>query len=227
MQLFTSTVLILVHTMLVAAICLIILGFALIVRGISRIRVRRRLFGSIYWSSGVGMASVGLLLLAAAANLYTYHRLTEEIVVADINITQQAPNVFELQLAELGKEPIDFSIKGDEWQLDARFLRWKSWATVLGKHPMLRLERLSGRYADIEQARVAQRSIYSINPQPGLDVWKYGRMYSGWLPFLDAYYGSSVYMPLADGAQYLVTATNSGLMVRAKNESAKQILKKW
>lgn len=213
--------------MLLLAICLIILGFSLIVRGVSRIRVRRRLFGSIYWSSGLGMASIGLLLLAAAANLYTYHRLTEEIVVADIEITQKAPNLFEMQLVELGKEPIYLSIQGDEWQLDARFLRWRSWATLLGKDPMLRLERISGRYSDIEQARVAQRSLYSINPHPGLDVWKYGRMYAQWLPFMDAYYGSSVYMPLADGAQYRVTATNSGLMVRANNESAKQILDKW
>ena len=173
------------------------------------------------------MASIGLLLLAAAANLYTYHRLTEEIVVADIKITQKTPNSFEMRLLEVGKKPINFLIKGDEWQLDARFLRWKSWATVLGKDPMFRLERLSGRYGDIEQARVAQRSIYAINSQSGLDVWQYGRKYSEWLPFLDAYYGSSVYMPLADEAQYQVTATDSGLMVRAKNEPAKKILKEW
>ncbi len=189
--------------------------------------MRRRLFGSIYWSSGLGMASVGLLLLAAAANLYSYHRLTEEIIVADIKITQKAQNSYEMLLKETGKKPINFMIKGDEWQLDARFLRWKSWATVLGKDPLFRLERLSGRYGDIEQARVAQRSIYAINPQPGLDVWSYGRKYAEWLPFIDTYFGSSVYMPLTADAQYQVTATDSGLIVRAKNEPAKKVIKDW
>ncbi len=213
--------------MLVLAICLIILGLVLIVRGITRIRLRRRLFGSLYWSSGLGMVSVGLLLLAAAANIYTYHRLTAEILVADIKIKQTAPNSYELLLKEVGKQPINFKITGDEWQLDARFLRWKSWATLLGKDPMLRLERISGRYSDIEQAKVAQRSLYELNPHPGLDVWTYARKYAEWLPFIDAYFGSSVYMPLTADGHYKVIATDSGLLVRAVNAPAKKALKDW
>lgn len=213
--------------MLLLAICSIVLGFLLILRGISRIRVRRRLFGSLYWSSGLGMASIGLLFLAAAMNLYTYHRLTSEIVVASVKIKQLAPNTYELALSEVGKQSANFKIIGDEWQLDARFLRWKSWATVLGQEPMFRLERLSGRYSDIEQAKVAQRSLYALNEQHGVDVWKLGRQYADWLPFMDAYFGSSVYMPLAVDGEYRVTATDSGLMVRAVNAPAKEVIKEW
>ncbi len=213
--------------MLVLAICLIILGLGFIARGISRIRIRRRLFASLYWSSGLGMAFLGLLLLAAAANLYTYHRLTAEIMVATVRVKQTAPNTYELLLKEVGKQPITFKIIGDEWQLDARFLRWKSWATLLGKDPMLRLERISGRYGDIEQARVAQRSLYALNSHPGLDVWTYARKYAEWLPFIDAYFGSSVYMPLTAEGEYRVMATHSGLLVRAVNAPAKKALKDW
>ncbi len=173
------------------------------------------------------MASIGLLFLAAAMNLYTYHRLTAEILVADITIKQTEPNSYDLTLTEVGKQPINFKIIGDEWQLDARFLRWKSWATILGKEPMLRLERLSGRYGDIEQAKVAQRSLYALNPQPGLDVWRYAREYGEWVPFIDAYFGSSVYMPLTPDGHYKVIATDSGLMVRAVNAPAKKVLKEW
>ncbi len=213
--------------MLLLAICSIVLGFLLILRGISRIRVRRRLFGSLYWSSGLGMASIGLLFLAAAMNLYTYHRLTSEIMIASVKIKQTAPNTYELALSEVGKKPVNFNIIGDEWQLDARFLRWKSWATILGQDPMFRLERLSGRYSDIEQAKTEPRSLYALNAQAGVDVWKLGRQYADWLPFMDAYFGSSVYMPLIANGEYRVTATNSGLMVRAVNAPAKQVLKEW
>lgn len=213
--------------MLLLATGFIIMGIAFIVRGISRIRIRRRLFGSLYWSSGLGMISVGLLLLAVAANVYTYHRLTAEILVADIKIKQLDQNTYNLLLAEVGKQPISFKIIGDEWQLDARFLRWKSWATLLGKDPMLRLERLSGRYSDIEQAKVAQRSLYALNPHPGLDIWKYAREYAEWLPFIDAYFGSSVYMPLTADGHYKVIATDSGLLVRAVNAPAQKVLKDW
>jgi hypothetical protein len=173
------------------------------------------------------MASIGLLFLAAAMNLYTYHRLTAEIMVASIQIKQTAPNTYDLLLSEVGREPVNFKIIGDEWQLDARFLRWKSWATILGQEPMFRLERLSGRYSDIEQARVAQRSLYALNSEPGVDVWKLGRQYSEWLPFMDAYFGSSVYMPLAAEGEYRVTATDSGLIVRPVNDQAKKVLKEW
>jgi hypothetical protein len=92
---------------------------------------------------------------------------------------------------------------------------------------MFRLERLSGRYSDIEQAKVAQRSLYALNSQPGVDVWKLGRQYAEWLPFMDAYFGSSVYMPLIADGEYRVTATDSGLMVRAVNAPAKEVLKEW
>ncbi len=171
--------------------------------------------------------SSGLLLLAIAANLYTYHRLTREIAVAEIEIRSTVPNSFKLQITEAGKPPISFTLYGDEWQLDARFLRWKSWATILGKEPLFTLERLSGRYGDIEQEREATRSVHSLNANSGLDVWKYGRKYSQWIPFVDAYYGSSIYMPLESGARYQVTATHTGLMVRATNISAAEVLKDW
>ncbi len=213
--------------MLALAICLIILGFILVVRGASRIRIRRRLFASLYWSSGLGMASIGLLMLAAAANLYTYHRLTAEIMVASIKVKQVAPNTYELLFSEVGHPPAEFKIIGDEWQLDARFLRWKSWATILGKDPMLRLERISGRYSDIEQAKVAQRTLYPLATQSGLDVWLYARKYADWLPFIDAYFGSSIYMPLVAEGEYRVTATDSGLMVRAVNATAQKALRDW
>ena len=173
------------------------------------------------------MASIGLLFLAAAMNLYTYHRLTSELLVASIVIKQTAPNTYELTLSETGKRPVDFEIRGDEWQLDARFLRWKSWATILGQDPMFRLERLSGRYSDIEQAKVAQRSLHALNSQAGIDVWIFGKEYADWLPFIDAYFGSSVYMPMAADGEYRVIATDSGLMVRAVNSPAKEVLKEW
>ncbi len=213
--------------MLPFAFSLILIGIVLIIRGISRFRLRRRLRCSIYWSSGLVTMLSGVLLLAAAANLYTYHRLTREIAVAEIEIRSTAPNSFELQITEADKPPISFTLYGDEWQLDARFLRWKSWATLLGKDPLFALERLSGRYGDIEQERKAARSVHSLNSKPGLDIWKYGRKYSQWMSFMDAYYGSSVYVPLVSGARYQVTASHSGLMVRSTNAPAAEVLKDW
>lgn len=213
--------------MLLLAICSIIIGLALILRGVSRLKIRRGLSGSLYWSSGLGMALSGLFLLAVTANLYTYQRLTSETDVANIEITQVAAKSFDIKVSEPGKQSVRVRLNGDEWQLDARFLRWKSWATILGKEPMFRLERLSGRYTDIDQEREANRTVYALNSNLGLDLWKYGRNYAQWMPFIDAYFGSSVYVPLAPEARYQVAATHSGLIVRAQNIPAKEVLGEW
>ena len=39
-----------------------------------------------------------------------------------------------------------FTVHGDEWRIDARVLKWKPWANVLGLDTQYRLDRLSGRY---------------------------------------------------------------------------------
>ena len=41
-----------------------------------------------------------------------------------------------------------------------------------------------------------------------------------WLPFVDAVYGSATYMPMADGARYQVSITQSGLIARPLNPAA-------
>jgi len=47
--------------------------------------------------------------------------------------------------------PVDFILNGDEWQLDARILRWEPALQILGFNTIYRLERLNGRYSKIDQ----------------------------------------------------------------------------
>ena len=42
------------------------------------------------------------------------------------------------------------TLRGDEWQMDARVVNWKPPATLLGLDPIYQLDRLSGRYSDID-----------------------------------------------------------------------------
>jgi hypothetical protein len=111
-------------------------------------------------------------------------------------------------------------LAGDEWQLDARVLKWKGWANLLGLDAQYRLERVSGRYRDIEQERTGERTVYGLSENPGVDLWVLSTQYPKWLPFVDAVYGSATYLPMADGARYEVKMTQSGLMARPVNEAA-------
>ena len=99
--------------------------------------------------------------------------------------------------------------------------------TVIGFDTVYRLERLSGRYADAEEELTALRTVYPLWHTPRLDLWQLARRYHDYLPFADALYGSAAYVPMADGAQYVVTVTASGLAVRPQNEAARRAVGDW
>jgi hypothetical protein len=113
-----------------------------------------------------------------------------------------------------------FMLYGDDWQLDARVLKWKGWANLLGLDAQYRLERISGRYRDIEQERRDERTVYALSQNPGLDLWELSNRYRRWLPFVDAMYGSATYLPMAETARYEVKMTQTGLIARPMNAAA-------
>ena len=89
------------------------------------------------------------------------------------------------------------------------------------------VERIGGRYRDIEQERTGQRTVYPLSENPGLDLWMLSTRYPRWLPVVDAVYGSATYMPMADGARYEISITQSGLIARPKNPAAESAAGSW
>lgn len=148
-------------TVISDAVILIIAIFGLLLL----ILACRRLFRARFIAAG-SSALMGSLLLAVAAvlfvvslNLHTYARLTNERPVAEIVFEARGPQTFNATLAQVPSGEIQmFVLSGDEWQLDARVLKWQGWANLLGLDAQYRLERVSGRYRDIEQERNGERT---------------------------------------------------------------------
>jgi hypothetical protein len=194
----------------------------------------QRLFRARFIAAG-GSAMVGTVLLAVAAllfvvslNLHTYARLTHERPVAEIVFEQRGPQMFNATLSQVPSGEIQmFVLQGDEWQLDARVLKWKGWANLVGLDAQYRLERVSGRYRDIEQERTGERTVYPLAENPGLDLWKMTLDHPSRLPFVDAVYGNAAYMPMIDGARYEVSITQTGLIARPSNAAAQQAAGSW
>jgi len=133
-----------------------------------------------------------------------------------VEVKQLADQVFEVSI-KIAAEPHyiqTFEITGDEWQIDAQILKWKGWANLLGFNALYRLDRISGRYRDIEQARENLPSLYSIKQDNGIDLWGYAERNPEKLPFVDASYGSATYLPMQDGAVYSLSLSQSGLLAR-------------
>lgn len=175
----------------------------------------------------LGVSAVAGLL---GLNIQTYNRLTYERPVATIEIEQSGPQLFQATVTEPPTEEHpegitrNFEVHGDEWRMEARVLRWKPWANVLGLDSQYRLDRFSGRYTDTQQELHAERSAYDIRPtrSSGIDLWPLARQFSEHGPVVDTLYGSGAYMPMADGARYEVRITQNGLIARPTNEIAAQ-----
>lgn len=179
---------------------------------------------------GGAVLAVGGVVGLLGLNIQTYQRLTYERPVATIELAQRGAQHFQATVVEPPSAAYpegitrEFDVRGDEWRIEARVLRWKPWANVIGLDSQYRLDRFSGRYAETQQELHAERSAYDIRPprQSGIDLWPIAREFSQYAPVVDTLYGSGAYMPMADGARYEVRITQNGLIARPTNEIAAQ-----
>lgn len=213
------------------AIALVIAVFGLLLLALACQRLFR---GRVLAATGSALGGCLLLCTAAllfviALNLHTYARLTHEEPIAEIVFEARGPQRFRATLSRTSTEEDMqmFVLAGDEWQLDARVLKWKGWANLFGLDAQYRLERVSGRYRDIAQERNDERTVYGLCENPGLDVWMLSQKHPQRLPIVDAIYGSATYMPMADGARYQISITQSGLIARPLNEAAQAAAGDW
>ena len=51
--------------------------------------------------------------------------------------------------------------------------------------------------------------------------------YSEWVPWVDAVYGNAAYVPMADGARFVVSIGASGLVARPGNSDAEKAVRHW
>lgn len=185
---------------------------------------------------GGGAVAAGAVIAGLAGmDVQTYQRLTFERPVATIAVERVGPQRFTAELTQPPSETYPegltetYDIAGDEWRIEARVLKWKPWANILGLDSQYQLDRLSGRYIDTEDELTAERSVHDLRPpiDPRLerwrvDVWRMGRRF----PFLgeavDTLYGSGASMPMVDGGEYEVWITQSGLIARPANPAAEE-----
>jgi hypothetical protein len=204
-----------------------IVAFPLLASGIGRLAHFRVFSGVLILLLGAVVLVAGLAAGVVASSLHTYRRLTEEQVAAKVTTRQVGQQQYLLTLDTPRDGPRTFQVLGDQWQIDARVVKWRPMATVAGFDTLYRLERLSGRYASEEQERTAPRSVHRLARNEPVDVWQAIRAYRSWLPMVDAQYGSAAYVPLAPQASYAVTVSASGLVVRPENDAARRAVGGW
>jgi hypothetical protein len=208
------------------AVCGLV-GLLFLILAVRRLRQWRLLAGSFHTLVGL------CLLLAATAvgllgfSLLTYERLTYEQPAAEIMLSRLGERHYRAALTYPSKKTQSVELRGDEWQVDARVLKWRGLANIAGFDTVYRLERISGRYRDIDSERGAARTVHELNEPARIDAWELARRYREYMPWVDALAGSATFLPMADGALYQVSVSQNGLIARPLNQAGREAVAGW
>lgn len=202
---------------------------AVFLLALARRLLRRRRMVACACAGGTSL----LLLVAVAGvalvafNFQSFHRLTREQPAAEVQFARTAAEEFTAQVTYPEGRTEQVALRGDEWQVEARVLKWRAWANLVGFDSAYRLERISGRYTDIDRERSAARTVHALYPPERIDVVRLLHQWQRYVPWVDAYYGSAVYLPMRDGARFQVVVSPSGLLARPLNAAARDAVGGW
>ncbi|GAA0839445.1 hypothetical protein GCM10009113_02930 [Marinobacter szutsaonensis] len=208
-----------------ATIVLAVVGAVLVIASLLFFLRPRWLLG---WLKGMAVFSVlviGIYTLVIAVNLMGYQSLEGMKTVATVSTQRQGEQLWVVTLQTGEQAPVIQSVRGDQWQLDARIIRFAGPIRWLGIAPGYRLERLSGRYTSLENEQSMPRTVIGLSEQKWPDLWELDRQFN--LPFVEGVYGNATFMPMRDGALFDVRLSASGLVATPQNEAARQAVQLW
>lgn len=154
------------------------------------------------------------LVASIALNVLTYVRLTAETPIAAMYFDKVADDVFTAHLVS-DDEGVSgtYEILGDQWRIDAEFIKLKPWANIMGMDARYQLVRFEGRYSDTQRQNTAPFRAYDLGTGDALDIVNY---LSEWNFLVDAEYGSSTFTDIDEDMVYTVYRTQSGIIVRSE-----------
>jgi len=169
---------------------------------------------------------LAILLAGMGLALRGYGLLTAEAPVATVQARQLGPQWFGVRVDFPDGTHRGADLHGDEWQLDARVIKWSPRAVALGAKPLFRVDRLSGRYREATQAGSTIPSVIALDADSVVDLWRLKQDFPRALPWIDADYGSAAFLPLVDGGKYAVTISPlGGLVARPADATTAEKLK--
>jgi hypothetical protein len=202
-------------------------GLLFLIAAARRIRRRRVLSGVAHGATAIIIVLGVVCAALIGLNLRTYQRLSFEQPAGELQLTRTGDRQYNGVLAYPSGERASFALRGDEWQIDARMLKWTTFANLVGFDAAYRLERISGRYANIDDERSQPRTVYELASPGRIDPWELVHRYRSWLPWVDAMYGSATYLPMSDGALYEIKVSQNGLVARPLNQAAREAVSSW
>src|SRR5690349_11007775 len=154
---------------ILGAAVLLSLGVVLILAGLTALFGLHPLRFMTRTLLGLLLVALGVLEGTITVGIQGYRALSREDLAARISVRPYAPQRFTAKLSFPDGREASYSISGDEIYVDARILKWHALANLLGLTTAYELDRIGGRYRDMEQERSAPRTRYPLGRGEAVD----------------------------------------------------------
>ena len=191
-----------------------ILSLGFFVAGIRALRQRRIMGSMANTTLSLLFFSVSALLATISIATQGYRALTREEVAAVVRTVPLGPGRFIARFSFPDGRQEEYHLAGDELYVDAHILKWKSIANLLGLHTAYELDRVSGRYATLDDEQTKERTVFSLARNKPIDMFGLRRKYPILRPLVDAEYGSATFIPAHHPVEYRVMVSTTGLLIR-------------
>src|SRR6266568_7852143 len=200
-------------TLVIAALCFVLLGVALVPSALRRLRDGRLLAGGVRGLAGLLCIALALLAGAIAVGLRGYRALTFEELAATVKTEPIARQRFRATIILPDRRLAMYELTGDAFYVDAHILKWHPLLNLLGVHTAYELDRVAGRYEAVADERSRPRTVYALGPPRAVDVFAAARRFK-LAPLVDAQYGSASFVAATRPARFQVLVSTSGLLIR-------------
>src|ERR1051325_8556881 len=129
--------------LLIAGLCLLVLGVACCRAGVAALRTRRWTGGSVRGLLGLLLLALAGLAAAISVGLREYHALTLEVLAATVTTEPLGPQRFRATIVLPDQRLAMYDLAGDALYMDAHILKWHPWMNLLGLHPAYELDRVA------------------------------------------------------------------------------------
>ena len=175
--------------------------------------------------------------LAFSAWMYTYNALTEEKIVAELSISKKVikdgvptytvrytPIQQDAAFPLLGNSSTDTNgavvqstMSGDQVFIDANFIRWENWMTLIGFKPVYKVYRVKSDFKDLAERDKFKSTAFDMNGGSDQVVENFAQNDAGFGWFVQGAFISSAGQNVTDQDQvYNVIVTKDAIVLEKK-----------
>jgi hypothetical protein len=191
-----------------------LIGFVFLIAAFASARRVKVVRMSMHFVFAIALFAVGGFFAALSIGTQGYRALTREEVAAIVETQPLGAQRFRVRVRFPDGRVAAHTLAGDELYVDAHILKWNPIVNFLGLHTAYELDRVGGRYRQLNDEQNAPRTIYALGDRKPVDMFNLRRRYAMLAPLLDTEYGSATFVAVDQPATLEVRVSTTGLLIR-------------